>query len=167
MAAFSVKPCWPCRWIPCPLKAPPLFHGHPFVTQEDLDGAPGGPKALWFWYDGLMSFVTVRIESATVVSWAHWPHLFTEKLFFQMMKRGDDLFDFFFHYTKNFQKSFHLLCCFALRRIDGRGENHVFTFFSSLINCFYCLNLKSTRNMFSDSVKSSSSPKHKTPPSGG
>lgn len=117
------------------------------------------------WWPYVLCHCSYRISHSCFMSPLaaplHWKTLLSDD-----EKRGRSLW-FFFHYTKNFQKSFHLLCCFALRRIDGRGENHVFTFFSSLINCFYCLNLKSTRNMFSDSVKSSSSPKHKTPPSGG
>lgn len=55
----------------------------------------------------LCSFVTVDIKSAIVVLQSHWLNLFTAKLFVQAVKRGDNLFEFFFlHYTKNFQIPF-------------------------------------------------------------
>lgn len=86
----------------------------------------------------------------------HWKTLLSDD-----EKRGQSLWFFFFTTLRIFKiLSFTLLLCIKKDGWEG-GGNHVFTFFSSLINCFYCLNLKSTRNMFSDSVKSSSSPKHR------
>lgn len=110
----------------------------------------------------LCSFVTVHIKSATVVFRSHWLHLFTAKLFVQAMKRGDGFFEFFFSTTLRIFKilSFTQLLC--IKKDRWEKKNPVFTFFSILINCFYCLNLRSTMNMFSDDVKRTLSPQTHT-----
>lgn len=80
---------------------------------------------------------------------------------FRRWKEGTISLIFFFTTLRIFKiLSFTLLLCIKKDGWEGK-KNPVFTFFSSLINCFYCLNLKSTRNMFPDSVQSTSSPKHR------